>query len=137
MKSTIAIFALLGILGLVSAITGVSSYSTGTHGTFIAYHPGPLSRAIAAGWGAYLLWLAFASFRRSVAAYWGGWALLVASAALMLIRAIPVILASQPPPPTWFLAASLTFVIAGTFLVLAYWGRWWHRQRGYFVHHAG
>jgi hypothetical protein len=132
MKRAIFLLSFLGLLGLASAVSGISFYSVTTHGSSVAYHSGLLPRAVAAIWGVFLVLLAFGIHRRSMAAYWGGWVLLGSSCAWFLYAALPVILASQPPPPTWFLMASVAAAVLGTVLVLAHWGRWWRRQLGYF-----
>ena len=132
MKRAILLLGFLGLLGLASAMSGISSYSVTTHGTSVAYLSGLLPRMAVGLWGVFLLLLAFGIHVRSMAAYWGGWVLLASSCAWLLSAALPAILASEPPPPTWFLVASIAAVVLGTAFVLTYWGRWWRRQLGYF-----
>jgi len=132
MKRAILVLSFLGILGLASGLSGVSAYSVTTHGTSVAYHSALLSRVVVGLWGVFLLLVAFGIHVRSMAAYWGGWVLLASGCAWLLNATLPVILASEPPPPTWFLMASVAAVVLGTALVFAYWGRWWRRQLAYF-----
>src|SRR5690348_7696261 len=105
MKRAILVLSFLGLLGLASALSGVSAYSVTTHGTSVAYHSGLLPRVVVGLWGVFLLLLAFGIHVRSMASYWGGWVLLACSCAWLLYAALPVILASEPPPPTWLLMA--------------------------------
>src|SRR5690242_3377478 len=137
MKAAIFVLVLLGGVGVVSAILGFSSYSVTMQGTTITHFHRALSRLVAGTWGACLLLLAFGIYRRSMLAYRGGWVVLIVSCAWVLYAAIPTILASQPRPSAWLLVASIVGVTAGCILVLAYWGRWWHRQLGYFQSNAG
>jgi hypothetical protein len=137
MKRATFLLGFLGLLGLASAVSGISSYYVTTHGTSVAYISGLLPRIAVGVWGAFLLLLAFGIHVRSMAAYWGGWVLLASSCAWLLSAALPAILVSEPSPPTWLLVASVVVIVLGTAFVLAYWGRWWRRQLGYFRGHHG
>lgn len=138
MKKAIAVLVLLGGMSVVSAISGISSVSTSTSvGTSVALHPDLLSQLLAGTWGVLLLALAFGIYRRLLLAWHAGWALLIICFVGLIVVAFPVILASEPRPPTWFLAFSLTFVVLGSVGAMLYWGRWWNRQRSYFGEHDG
>jgi hypothetical protein len=123
----------LGALCFLSALSGIASFSTGSAGTVIGYHSSLLSRAVAAAYGAILLWLAYGIHRRLPAAWRVGIFGLVAGW-FALLAYVSFFIAHDPQPygPHARLT-SVALIMAAASLAFLYWGRRWYKSRSYFL----
>jgi hypothetical protein len=118
----------LCVLALASAITGIESVHSDAAGAVVTRHSG-LGRVYALAMGAVCA-LAWAGVHRRLPIVWKlGWVVLAASLIDFLFSALSFAL-TLPSTQRLVLSAG---VVLGACAVAAYWGIWWHRQRGYFT----